>query len=115
MWKTVFTYLKENDIEVYSQGQQRGLCDSSYVVLRTGKTGTFAGNSNVNGYSILQVQIYHPLARFSTLDDYVKEVKSYLRELRFLRYTGNETEAFIDDEKQAHLVIIDYQILKRFD
>lgn len=112
MWKTTYQHLKAKGVNVYSPGQHKGLCAESYVVLRDGKSSAFAGTNKV-GYSVLEVHIYHPMARYSSLKDYKEMVKGHLKELDYLRYTGNETPAIIDDGKQAHAIFIDYQVLKR--
>lgn len=112
MWKKTFKHLKDAGFEVYSPGQHKGLCLSSYIVLRDGSTNAFAGQNRV-GYSMLEVHLYHPIDRYSTLQDYRRQVKDSLKKLSDLRYIGQESPALIDDDKQAHAIFIEYQVLKR--
>lgn len=112
MWNKVYLHLKSKGIKVYSPGQHKGLCEDSYVVLRDGGGDSFAGTNKV-GQSILDVIIYHPNNRYSSLDSYKKEVKKYLEEVKGIRKTGFETPVLMEDEKQAYTTSIEYQILKR--
>ena len=112
MWNKTYLHLKSKGINVYSPGQHKGLCTESYVVLRDGGGDSFAGTNKV-GYSILDVIIYHPNNRDSSLGSYKKEVKKHLEEVKGLKKTGFETPVVMDDDKQAYTTSIEYQILKR--
>lgn len=112
MFVKVFTHLQDKEIKVYSPGHHEGLCKESYVVLQDSGTNAFAGTNKL-GFSVLDVIIYHPMNKYSTLFNYVKEVKEYIKEVKDLRYGGYESPVLLDSEKQAYTTSIQYQVQKK--
>ena len=112
MFDKVFNHLKGKGVKVFAPGQHKGLCKESYVVIKESGTSAYPGTNKL-GYTILDVMIFHPISQYSTLSDYVKSIKGYLKEIKDLRYGGNESPDVIDDEKQAHTRSIQYQVQKK--
>lgn len=112
MWKKIYLHLKGKGIGVYSPGQHAGLCTSSYVVLKDAGANAFAGTNQV-GYTIMDVIIYHPVGKYSTLADYVQSIRSAMKEIPEARFTGYETPVLMEEEKQGYTTSLQYQILKR--
>jgi hypothetical protein len=48
------------------------------------------------------------------LFNYKNDIKTYLKELNYLRKTGNETPVIVDDGVKAYTISIEYQVLKKF-
>lgn len=112
MWKKIYEHLKVKGIDVYSPSQHKGLCKSSYVVLRDGITEGMVGTNKV-GYSVIEVMLVHPVNKYSSLGDYRKLVQDHMNELNFIRKTGFISDVFVQDEKQAYSQVLQYQIMKR--
>jgi len=112
MWKKIYSHLKAKGFAVYSPGQHTGLCASSYVVLKDSGSNAFAGTNQV-GYALMDVIIYHPAGKYSTLGDYVKSIRSAMKEIPEARFTGYETPVLMEEEKQGYTTSLQYQIMKR--
>lgn len=113
VWQKVYLFLKRRGYEVYSLGQKRDKCTDSYIVLK--ENGTHALDSNVNGYKLFDVIIYHPKTNYSTLELYANDVKKALKDkeiTQFLRPTGNETPSILDNEVEGYTISIEYQQFK---
>lgn len=108
IWKNIYLFLKENEIDVYSQGQYEGECKEPYVVLSDGGTANVTTNvSSVAKY--YTVMCYVPFRRFSELEPYVTKVKGIMKELfPLIRPDGVETPATLDEELAAHMVSVEY-------
>ena len=111
LWQKINLHLKKLGYEVYAPGQKRDKCTDSYVVIKEG--GTYALNSNVNGYKLFDIIIYHPMSNYSSMEFYVENIKQALKEIKELRPTGNETPAIVDNKVEAYTTSIEYQQFKR--
>lgn len=108
VWREIFLYLKEQGINVYSQGQYEGECKEPYVVLSDGGTANVTTNvsSVVKYYTVM---CYVPFKMFSELEPYVKKVKEVMKEMfPLIRPDGVETPATLDEELMAHMVSVEY-------
>ena len=55
------------------------------------------------------IMCYVPRNGYSRLESFVRETKQILKELfPLVRYNGNETPSFYDDEIKGHMVSIEY-------
>lgn len=111
VWQKIYLHLKKLGYEVYSPGQKRDKCTDSYVVIKEG--GTYALNSNVNGYKLFDIIIYHPMSNYSSMEFYVENIKQAMKDIGELRPTGNETPSIVDDKVEAYTTSIEYQQFKR--
>ena len=112
MWKKTYKHLKSKGFKVYSPGQHQGICNESYIVLRDGGGNRVAGSYKL-GWSVIDVIIYHPQDKYSSLGDYVESIKTAMKEIKELKFTGLQTPGLIEEDKQAHTTSLQYQILKR--
>lgn len=111
VWQKMYLHLKKKGYEVYSPGQKRDKCKESYVVIKD--KGTYAqGEGNIVGYQLFQVDIFHPLDSYSTMEFYVENIKEALKDIRELKATGNVKTVILDDEIQAYKESIEYKLLK---
>lgn len=111
VWQKIYLHLKKLGYEVYSPGQKRDKCTDSYVVIKEG--GTYAMDSNVNGYKLFDIIIYHPMSNYSSMEFYVENIKQAMKAIGELRPTGNETQSIVDDKVEAYTTSIEYQQFKR--
>ncbi|MBV1816856.1 hypothetical protein ACIR03_02730 [Clostridium cochlearium] len=111
VWQKIYLHLKKLGYEVYSPGQKRDKCTDSYVVIKEG--GTYAMDSNVNGYKLFDIIIYHPMSNYSSMEFYVENIKQAMKAIGELRPTGNETPSIVDDKVEAYTTSIEYQQFKR--
>lgn len=105
-------HLKEKEVEVYSPGQKTGKCDSSYVVVKDNGQKSSVESSKL-GYKTIDVIIFFPIDRYTQIEGYRKEIKKWIKELKFLRATGYESPVIIDDRVKAYTTSIQYQLFKR--
>ena len=111
---SAYDKLVEKGLKPYFQGKHKGLCTVPYTVLKDdGQLPTMG--TNRTGRAILDVIIYVPLSSYPQIDNYTAQVKSALKELTNLRYTGNETSTIISDDKEAYTKSISYEILKKLE
>jgi len=114
MWQAIYTKLKEKGLNPYPPGQHKGLCTEKYCVVReSSQVPSF--RSNRVGYRLIDIIVFVPLASYIEVEPYVNEVKAAMKELPFLRCTGNETPVITDDDKKAYTTFIEYQILKKLE
>lgn len=114
MWKAVYDHLKDKGLNPYPPGKHKGPCQASYCVIKDGLQ-TASIQSNRTGYSILDIIVFVPLDSYVAVGLYMKEIRTALKELTFLRKTGNETPIITDDEKKAYTTSIEYQIFKKLE
>lgn len=113
-WKDIYLHLKGKGVDVYSIGQKEGTCKSAYVVLTENGTFKFAGTRK-QGYSLVDVIVYYPMPYYSKVNEYVEQIKGYMKELDFVRFTGTETPIIVDDDFGAYTTSLEYQNLKQLD
>lgn len=111
LWQKIYLHLLKLNYLVYSPGQKRDKCQDPYVVIKD--TGTYGqeGNNKV-GYKLFDIIIYYPLQSYSSMESYIENIKEELKQIKEIRYTGNETPCVIDDEVKAYTSSIEYQGVK---
>ena len=110
--RDIYTVLKENNIDVYLQGQHQGHCLSPYVVLRS------LGESKLVSYSstitTVEIMCYVPIDNPSQMDLFVNLVKEVLKQLRpMLKNAYNDIGDYIDDEIKAVMRTLQYTYYKK--
>ena len=68
-----------------------------------------------HGYRLIDIIAFVPVASYISIKPYAEEIKAAMKELPFLRYTGNETPVITDDEVKAYTTSIEYQIIKKLE
>ncbi len=111
LWQKIYLHLSKLGYDVYSMGQKRDKCQNSYVVIK--ESGVYALAANVAGYKLFDVIIYHPIENYSSMENYVENIKTALKSIDELRPTGNETPPIIDSEVQAYTTSVSYQQFKQ--
>lgn len=110
-WEIIYNHFKSSGFEVYEPNQHVGECKSKYVVVKAAGLSKFSGYSTAtNLYDIL---CYVPRRQFSTLEVYLKEVRTCLRELEnslMLRPVYFETAPYYDEDAKAHMVSMQYAV-----
>ena len=108
IWKYIYLHLKSKGIDVYAPGQHKGNCTSNYVVVKdTGQT-QYDGLSSIR--QTYDVMCYVPEDSYSTLEDYVEEVKSAMGELYpMIVPMYYQAESFLDDTVRGHMTSIQYR------
>lgn len=110
LWQKTYLHLIKSGYEVYSPGQKRDKCINPYVVIKENGTHALAGN--VSGYKLVDIIIYYPLDKYSSMEFYIDNIKNTLKKIDELRPTGNETPSIVDDEVNAYTASIEYQQFK---
>jgi hypothetical protein len=110
----VYEFLQSKGIDVYFIGQHQGECKAPYVVLKDDNT-TGHNGSNKIGSQVVDIIFFMPQNQFTKTKSFKSEIKTYLKELNFLRYTGIETGTVTDDEKKALTFSVLYQIQKELE
>ena len=113
VWERVFLHLKSKGIDVYSPGQHKGKCTSSYTVVKnTGIVG-FEGSNQI-GSQTLDVIIYCPRSNYSDIEPYTVQIQNFLSGLKgYIRSTGNITPVILDDSVNGYTQSIEYQTFQR--
>lgn len=114
MYKEIYLKLKEKNLNPYHIGKHEGKCRERYCVV---KEGTQIPNirSNRLGVKRIDVILFVPIGSYIAVEDYSREVRKAMRELKFLRKTGMETPIIIDDEKKAYTMSIEYVLQKKLE
>ena len=103
--------LEEKGLNPYAPGIKTGICRERYCVVRTGSQIPTVGNKA--GVKLFDIIVYVPKTRYPDIGPYTQEIKTALKELDFLRPTGNETPPVPDDEQEAFTASVEYQVLKK--
>ena len=114
MWQTIYTELIKKGLNAYAPGQHEGLCTERYCVVLEGSQVPYF-RSYRTGYQLIDIILFVPLASYIQVKPYAEEIKAALRELPFLRKTGNETPVITDDQVKAYTTSIEYQIIKKLE
>jgi len=114
MWKVIFDKLREKGLNPYAPGQHKGLCNERHCVVKENTQVPYF-NSNKVGYRLVDIILFVPINSYVAVEPYMKEIRSAMKELTFLRKTGNETPVITDDEKKAYTTSIEYQIIKKLE
>jgi hypothetical protein len=110
-YQKIYMCLKDAGFKVFAPMQNRDKCKESYIVIK--ENGQFATDSNINGYSLVQIFCYFPKDQYSQLEFFINNVKETLKKLDFLRATGNKSPILFFDEVQAYGQSIEYQIFHK--
>ena len=114
MWKEIFDKLKEKNLNPFPPGQHKGECKEPYCVVKEGNQLPSI-QSNRLGQRKIEIIVFVPIASYISLDPYMKQISSALKELLNLRKTGFETQAVTDDDKKAYTTSIEYTIIKKLE
>lgn len=114
MWKVIFDKLKEKGLNPYPPGKHKGVCNERYCVVKENSQVPYF-NSNKLGYRLIDIILFVPLNSYTQVEPYINEVREAMKELAFLRKTGNETPIITDDDKKAFTTSIEYQIIKKLE
>jgi hypothetical protein len=114
MYKKIYSKLKENKLNPYPIGGHRGECKEDYCVIKEG-TQVPTINTNKLGYKRIDIILFIPIGSYIEVEDYAKEIRKAMQELKFLRKTGAETPIVVDDEKKAYTMSIEYQVMKKLE
>lgn len=114
MLLTIYDHLKDKDLNPYFIGQHSGECKERFCIVREGSQMASISSNKV-GYRVIDVILFVPLNSYIQVDPYIKELRAAMKELSYLRKTGTETPAIVDDEKQAYTASIEYQLFKKLE
>lgn len=114
MWTVIFDKLKKKGLNPYPPGKHTGICETKYVVVKEQTQSAFFNNSKV-GYRLVDLILFVPIASYVQVKLYADSIKAAMKELPWIRATGNETPIIPDDEVQAYTTSIEYQILKKLE
>lgn len=114
MIRAIYDHLKARDLNPYLPGQHRGECEERFCVIKESTQVPYF-YSNKLGYRLIDIIVFVPLNSYIAVEPYVNEIKSAMKELKFLRKTGNETPVIVDDTKKAYTTSIEYQIQKKLE
>lgn len=107
-WQNIYKHLSECGLDVYSPGQHQGECTSPYVVVKDAGTNPLGNFSSTQ--TLYDVMCYVPKDKFSTLEPYVKHVKTCMRGLYPAIIPVNfETASFLDDTVKGHMISVQYR------
>jgi hypothetical protein len=114
VWCKIYDCLEENGLNPYPLGKHKGECKENFCIIKEGEQIPNI-RSNKIGQQIVEIIVYVPYESYLNLRLYVKEIKNVLKELKFLRKTGNETSVIVDDDKKAYTMSIEYILLKKLE
>lgn len=110
MFLDIYKHLKNNNIEVYSIGQHKGLCEKPYVVVKENGTSEIVGTSLIN--DVVELMIYYPCGRYSELSEYKQRLLDIMKLKRGVRRLVNASPVIIDDDKKAYMTSFYYRKIK---
>ena len=114
MIKAIYDHLKAKNLNPYFIGQHKGECTERYCVIKENSQVPYF-NSNKTGYRLIDIILFVPVNSYIQVELYIKEIRAAMKELVFLRKTGNETPIITDDKKKAYTTSIEYQIIKKLE
>lgn len=103
----IYTCLKSSGIDVYLQGQHKGECKNSYVVVKPGVSTPYLQlSTNVYYYDIL---CYTPEKHPTETERFKERVKNVLLDLYpMIQYADSETPPYFDDSVKGWMVDLTY-------
>lgn len=110
--KDLWKFLHSKGYEVYFPAQHQGDCLTKYIVIKyDGVVSSLNVSSRADLYSIL---CYVPFNQYSTIEEFVQDVKASMKELEplFLVHNDQQLPAYFDDANKGHYVEIDYKNYK---
>lgn len=109
-----YLHKKEEGIEPFFIGQHQGLCEKPFVIIKENEQIPTLGTTKT-GQKIIDFIVFVPLNSYIELEECMKKVRSTLKEITYLRKTGIETPAIVDDDKKAYTTSIEYVIQKKLE
>ena len=113
-WQDIYDHLKNDGFDVYSPGQHKGECHSSYVVVKdmgAAKIGNFSSMRH-----LYDIMCYVPQKRFSELEPFVYKVKKSMMGLYpMIKPNHFETPSFFDDSVKGHMISVQYINYRRIE
>lgn len=111
-WQDLYSFLKGKGYDVYSPGQHKGECVSTYVVIKkstSSKSLSFSSNEDL--YDIL---IYVPKNKYSAVEATLGGLMEDMKDIYPLfKPYGQQTEAYFDDEVKGYMVSVMYSNFKK--
>lgn len=114
MYKRIYLKLKEKGLNPYPIGGHKGECRENYCVIRE-DTQIPSINTNRLGVKRVDIILFVPIGSYIEVEEYAREIRKAMQELKFLRKTGMETPIIIDDEKKAYTMSIEYVLQKKLE
>ena len=106
--KEVRKTLSSDGTEVYFPSQHEGECLNEYIVVKVSDAIDEIEVSSER--PIYTLMLYVPKNRYSDLEDMLNETKIKMKQLfPTLRYVGNQTDSFYDDNVKGHMISIQYE------
>lgn len=113
--KQIFDCLLNSGFDCYFPASHKGECISEYIVVR------LAGSTNllINVTSerpIYDILCYVPHNRYSDMEIMKNKVKQTLKQLYpLIKYIGNETPAYYDEEVKGYMCSFQYQGIRKIN
>lgn len=106
MFEKIYKKLKSNDIDVYSIGQHKGVCENPIVIIKEHEPMEVVGSNYYN--NTVNLICYYPLGAYTKVKEFKNKICNCMEELKeFEReMVGNPT--MVDDDKQAYLFTLRY-------
>lgn len=106
-WADIYKLLKSKGYDVYTPAQHEGECTSKYIVVKIGTLQRAYDFSSVQyQYDLM---LYVPREEYSTLENFVEDVKKAMKELEpMIRPMNSQTGSFYDDTVKGHMISIQY-------
>lgn len=114
MVQDIYTHLKNKNLNPYFPGQHRGECEEPFVIVMEG-TQMPSIQSNRIGQQVMDFIIFVPVNSYIAVKPYAEDVRTALKDLKYLRKTGTETPIITDDEKKAYTTSIEYIVQKKLE
>lgn len=107
-WGDIYNKLKEKGFDVYAPAQHEGECVAPYVVVKVGNLMQVGSFSSVQYF--YDILCYIPKDEYSTLENYVEEVKKAMKELQpMIMPIHTQTGSYYDDGVKGHMISIQYR------
>ena len=110
MFAQIYKHLKNNGFDVYSIGQQEGICTNPYIVVKENGESEIVGTSLTN--DIVELLIYYPVGTYSKLNEYKQSVLYTMKLLKGIRRVIDPMPTIIDDDKKAYMTSFTYKKIK---
>lgn len=114
MIKNIYTHLKSRNLDPYFIGQHEGRAESKFLIISEGTQMPSIGSNRI-GQRIIDIIVFVPLDSYIELAPYMNKIRLALKELSYLRKTGLETPAIVDDDKKSYTTSIQYVLQKKLE
>lgn len=100
--------IQDDGIDCFYPSQHVGKCTKEYVVVKTG--GTVSETNVSSERPVYTIMCYVPANKYSRLESMIYDVKQSMKKVfPLVRYVGNETASFYDEDVDAHMISFQYQ------